>query len=239
MRTQSQLAYILHKRAFRDTSQILEVFTRDYGKLSLMSRGSRSPKSKQNVILQLHQPLLIGWSGRGEIPLLNNAEAAELKPPRLTGRALLSAIYINELVSYLLHKHDVHGPVFDIYHACLYQLQGCKQLEPVLRLFEKNLLAELGFALNLQCDADSGEAISPNRMYRYFVEHGPVQVAPGNRTAAQPEVSGSSLLAYAEDQLGDVAVLKEIKNLNRHVLNHHLGNRKLRSRELFQRPQSL
>ncbi len=234
MRIQSQLAYILHKRAFRDSSQILEVFTRDHGRLGLLSRGSRSAKSRRAGLLQLYRPLLIHWSGRGELPVLSAVEAAEIRAPALHGRALLSAMYVNELLMHLLHRHDVHQRLFERYHECLYRLQG-GPVEPVLRLFEKDLLAELGFALNLSHDADSGEPIEPAARYHYQVEHGPVRVTQPDSTA-RPLLHGRSLLAYGANTLDSADTLREIKQLSRHVLNHHLGHRKLRSRELFRRP---
>ncbi len=234
MRIQSQLAYILHKRPFRDSSQILEVFTRDHGRLALLSRGSRSAKSRSRGLLQLYRPLLIDWSGRGELPVLASAEAAEIRAPKLQGRALMSAMYVNELLVHLLHRHDVHQRVFALYHDCLYRLQS-ESAEPVLRLFEKKLLAELGFALNLTHDADTGEPVLPEAEYSYHVEHGPVRTARGDATP-QPLLTGSSLLAYAANDLATDEHLRQIKRLSRYVLNHHLGQRKLRSRELFRRP---
>ena len=235
MRAQSQLAYILHKRPFRDSSQILELFTRDHGRLAVLSRGSRSPKSRINGLLQLYRPLLVSWRGRGELPVLGAVDAAEIHPPRLFGRALMSAMYVNELLMHLLHRHDVHQQVFQLYHDCLYQLQS-GEIEPVLRLFEKDLLAELGFALNLTHDADSGEALAPDQHYAFFVEHGPVRTSRAQASASQPVLTGGSLLAYAANDLRSAENLRQIKRLSRYVLNHHLGHRKLRSRELFRRP---
>jgi DNA repair protein RecO (recombination protein O) len=235
MRAQSQLAYILHKRPFRDSSQILEVFSRDHGRIALLSKGSRNPKSRVNGLLQLYRPLLISWFGRGELPVLGAVDAAEIRAPRLYGRSLMSALYVNELLMYLLHKHDVQQHIFQIYHDCLYQLAE-KNVEQSLRLFEKNLLAELGFALNLRHDADSGEAVQPGSNYSFYIEHGPVKTAASASTSPQLVLSGSSLLAYADENLNTVESLKEIKQLNRVVLNHHLGHRKLKSRELFRRP---
>lgn len=239
MRTYSQLAYILHKRAFRDTSQILEVFTRDHGRISLMSRGSRNPKFRQNALLQLHRPLLLGWSGRGEMPLLNNVEAAEMKAPRLVGRSLLSAMYIDELIIYMMHRHDVNESLFQLYHDTLYALQQ-SDIEPVLRLFEKRLLDCLGFSLHLEADADSGAPLHDEHYYQYLPDHGPVAVDESQRRSGQLLiVQGRALKAYACNDLHDPALLRQIKRLTRHVLAHHLGGRKLRSRELFRRPAGL
>ncbi len=235
MRTQSQLAYILHKRAFRDSSQILEVFTRDHGRLALLSRGSRSARSRQGGLLQLYRPLLIGWSGRGEMPLLTAAEAAEIRPPALNGQALISAMYINELITVLLHRHDPNAELFDAYHHCLYGLQG-EGLESVLRLFEKQLLACLGFGLNLETEAEHGGPISADLYYSYHPEHGAVEISGHqSTTAGTPPISGASLLAYAADELESPDTLREIKQLTRSVLGFHLGPRKLRSRDLFRR----
>ena len=237
MRTHSQLAFILHKRAFRDTSQILEVFTRDHGRLSLMSRGSRNPKSRQNALLQLHRPLLLGWSGRGEMPALSSVEAAEFKAPELTGHSLFSALYVDELISYLLHRHDVNVPLFQLYQDTLYALQQT-EIEPVLRLFEKRLLDCLGFSMQLDTDAGTGEPVSPEASYQYLPESGPVRIHDKASGSGAMIISGRCLLAYAHNRLDDPEVLSSIKLLNRQVLSHHLCGRPLRSRDLFRRTVS-
>ena len=236
MRVETQLAYILHKRPFRDTSQILDVFTRDHGRLSLMSRGSRGSKSKIGGILQIFRPLLVSWQGRGEMPFLNNTEIADIKAPSLSGRVLMSAMYINELLVYLLHKNDVHADVFDQYHECLYALEAASNIEIVLRLFEKNLLQQLGFGLNLVNDADTGQPVIAGRHYAYFFEHGPVLCDQSRASKMNPVVSGDSLLAYEQEQLLTGAQCAEIKALMRYVLSAHLGHKKLKSRELFRKP---
>jgi DNA repair protein RecO (recombination protein O) len=236
MRVETQVAYILHKRAFRDTSQILDVFTRNHGRLSLMSRGSRGVKSKTGGLLQAFRPLLISWQGRGEMPFLNNVEIADIKAPSLSGKTLLSATYINELLVYLLHKNDVHDDIFDQYHECLYALQGASNIEIVLRLFEKKLLQQLGFGLNLVNDADTGQPVEASRHYAYFFEHGPVSCDENRHSRANPVVSGESLIAYEQNQLEAGRQCAEIKALMRYVLSTHLGHKKLKSRELFRKP---
>jgi DNA repair protein RecO (recombination protein O) len=237
MRVETQLAYILHKRAFRDTSQILDVFTRDYGRLSLMSRGSRGAKTKTGGLLQILKPLLIGWQGRGEMPFLNSIEIADIKAPALSGKLLMSAMYINELLVYLLHKNDVHADIFDRYHECLYALEDTPNLEIVLRLFEKNLLQQLGFGLNLVNDADTGLPVEASRHYAYFFEHGPVLCDKDRHTRINPVVSGESLIAYEQNQLESGHQCAEIKGLMRYILSAHLGHKKLKSRELFRKPR--
>lgn len=237
MRVDTQVAYILHKRPFRDTSQILDVFSRDHGRLSLMSRGSRGSKSKTSGLLQIFRPLLFSWQGRGEMPFLNNVEIADIKAPALSGKVLMSAMYINELLVYLLHKNDVHADIFDRYHECLYALADASNIEIVLRLFEKNLLQHLGFGLNLVNDADTGQAVEAGRYYAYFFEHGPVLCDQDRHVSVNPVVSGASLIAYEQNRLEPGRQCAEIKVLMRYVLNAHLGHKKLKSRELYRKPQ--
>jgi DNA repair protein RecO (recombination protein O) len=235
VRVETQVAYILHKRAFRDTSQILDVFTRDHGRLSLMSRGSRGAKSKTSGLLQIFRPLLLSWQGRGEMPFLNKVEIADIKAPSLSGKALLSATYINELLVYLIHKNDVHADIFDQYHECLYALEDTPNIEVVLRLFEKNLLQQLGFGLNLVNDADTGQPVEANSYYAYFFEHGPVSCDEHRHSQVNPVVSGESLIAYEQNRLEVGRQCTEIKLLMRYVLRAHLGHKKLKSRELFRK----
>ncbi|MDH5483894.1 MAG: DNA repair protein RecO [Gammaproteobacteria bacterium] len=232
MRVQDQPAYILHQRPFRDTSQIIELFSRDYGRLSVISRGSRSAKSKLKSTLQLFQPLHVSWSGKGELPLLTRAEPAEYKPPVIKSRALPCGFYINELIVRLLHQHDIHEELFDLYHNVMYAFGNNDELEVTLRLFEKELLQLLGFGLNLVSDADSGELIDEQSDYIYYIEHGPVRVTSLVKTD-QLIISGKSLLAYEKSVLDSGSVRREIKQLMRNIINYYIGSKPLRSRELF------
>jgi len=238
MRVTTQAAYILHKRAYRETSQILEVFTRDHGRISLLSKGSRASRSKTSGVLQLFQPLLISWQGRGDLPYLSSVEMSGCKPPGLKGKSLLSAIYINELLVYLLHKNDVNENIFDSYHAVLFALQSSPQIEQELRLFERDLLQHLGFGMNLECDADTGIVLDKNTLYAYHFEHGPVSTVTGQSLAC-PVISGDSLLSFNRGVLQNSQQRTEIKMLMRYVLSHHLGGKKLKSRDLFRRSSGI
>jgi len=239
MRVETQVAYILHKRPYRDTSQILDVFTRDYGRVSLMSRGSRNPKAKVAGLLQILSPLLVSWGGRGDLFFLNSVELADLKPPGLKGKSLKSAMYVNELLIYMLHKNDVHTDVFDLYHECLYDLREILNIEKTLRLFEKKLLQSLGFGLNLVTDADTGKPVEKHCHYAYHFEHGPVLCQENRQSKHNPVLSGGSLIAYENNQFESEHHFSEIKSLMRYVLNGHLGHQKLRSRELFRKSTRL
>jgi DNA repair protein RecO (recombination protein O) len=235
MLVNTQIAYILHQRAYRETSSILEVLTKDYGRVSLMARGCRGARSKIAGNLQLFTPLVISWQGRGSLPYLKSVERADLKAPVLKGKALLSAMYVNELIMYLLHKDDVQEAVFEQYHHCLYNLEDRENLEISLRKFEIKLLEILGFGLNVLTEADTGKAIDGSAQYHYHLEHGPV--LSHGKPSSQVTISGAclhGLAAEAYQQLADNnQYLAELKQLMRFVINHHLGHKKLKSRDLF------
>lgn len=232
----AQIAYILHKRAYRETSSILEVLTKDFGRLSLMSRGCRGARSKIAGNLMLFTPLVISWQGKGAMPYLKSIERANLKPPVLKNRALLSAMYINELLMYLLHKDDVHEDIFEHYHRCLYLLENVDNLEISLREFEVELLKMLGFGLDLNTEADTSSPIQVDEMYNYYFEHGMVK-GTGNTKSNAPKISGACLMALRDKQYQEIAKsddqLSELKQLMRAIIGYHLGSKKLKSRELF------
>ncbi|RDH84722.1 MAG: DNA repair protein RecO [endosymbiont of Galathealinum brachiosum] len=233
MRVQDQPAYILHHRAFRDTSQILEVITPDYGRLSLMSRGSRGAKSRLKSILQPFRPLIVSWSGKGEMPTLTGAEPQTVKTITLTGKALPSAFYVNELIIKLLHKHDVHESVYRLYESVIRLLADKHEIEPILRLFEKQLLEELGFGLNLSVNAETGEAVLSDDEYAYYLEHGPVAISSVHDESYILKLSGKSLIDLDENTLDNIQSLKDAKRLMRVVLNYYLEGKPIKSRELF------
>jgi len=233
VKVQDQPAYILHHRPYRDTSQIVELLSRDYGRVALVSRGSRSAKSRLRAVLQPFRPISISWTGKTELATLTAAEPATRKPPQLTGNALPCAFYINELLIRLLHRFDVQQEIFQLYEATLYALQQHQQLESSLRLFEKQLLQYLGFGINLSVDADSGEPVNEQLQYHYFVEHGPVLTPVAAQEQNQLTISGASLLAFERDELTSPTVCREVKSLMRHVLAYYLGGKPLKSRELF------
>jgi len=235
----TQIAYILHQRAYRETSSILDVLTKDYGRVSLMARGCRGKRSKIAGNLMLFTPLLVSWQGRGDLPYLKSIDRADLKAPVLKNKCLLCAMYINELLMYFLHKHDVHEIIFEQYHHCLYELENNNNLEITLRKFELKLLELLGFGVNLHSEADTGELILADEMYHYYLEHGLVKCCD-NSAVSVPQISGNCLLALSNEQFQIIAeskhYLAELKRLMRFVINHHLGNKKLKSRELFKPP---
>jgi len=200
-----------------------------------MSRGSRGPKSKLKALLQPFNPLFVSWAGKGELPLLTKAELSDQKPVRLSGKVLPSAFYINELLMRLLHRHDVNEEVFMLYQDVLLNLAGTQCLETDLRVFEKHLLQILGFGLNLVMDMDANEQVQEKLNYAYYIEHGPVLVSDSNFDPKQLVLQGKTLLAFDNDILVEDDIRKEIKSLMRYVLSYYLGDKPLKSRELFRR----
>jgi len=231
-RTDLEPAFVLHARPWRETSLIVESFSRCHGRLGLLARGARRPKSRMRGLLQPFIPLLLSWRGKGELATLTGAEAEGSVLP-LSGSAAIVGFYVNELLLRFLHRHDPEPLLFDHYRAALDRISRAGDPEPVLRIFEKRLLQAVGYALELECEADSGRAIEPDERYRYAVNSGPERWS-SSRTSGVC-VSGSTLLALAREQLDDRRVLGEAKLLMRSIIDEHCGGRALVSRRLWRR----
>jgi len=230
MRVAQAPAFVLHHYDYSETSLLLEVFVRPHGRLGVLAKGARRTRSPLRTVLVPFQPLMIGFTGRGELPVLTLAEP--LRPSAaVTGRALFCGLYLNELLMRLLHRHDPHERLFDSYAATLERLSNEPSEETVLRVFEKRLLEEIGYGLVLDHDVDDGSTLDPNAQYRYLPERGPV------RAQAQDDegivVQGASLLALAREQLDEPAAQRDCKRLLRVLLARQLGERPLSSRKLF------
>lgn len=226
-----QPAFILHQRPFRDSSALLEVFSRDFGRVGLVARGARGGKSRLRGTLQAFRPLLVSWVARGEMGTLSGAEADGPVHP-LTGTAVFSGFYINELLLRLLPRQDPHPDLFGPYTETIRAL-GAQAGERPLRVFEKRLLESLGYGLLLDRDAHTGAIIEPDLAYEYRLEIGPVPVQ--GRTAAGLQMAGSSLLSLHREQLGDVRSASDAKRLLRAALALYLGDRPLKTREVLRR----
>jgi len=235
MRVIQEPAYVLHHHDYGETSLLLEMFTRRHGRLGVVAKGARRARSPLHAALIPFQPLVMGFSGRGELPTLTAAEPAGAAPA-IAGAALFCGLYLNELLLRLLHRHDPHERLFENYSEALGRLGDGRDTEATLRVFEKRLLEDIGFGLVLDHDIQGGAPIQPKQSYRYLPERGPVpaHAADGEGIAVQ----GSSLLALAREELVDETALREVKHLMRALLARHLGDRPLTSRGLF-RPRSV
>jgi len=221
-------AFLLHSWNFRETSLLLDIFSRDQGIVRLVAKGALRSKGGRFGILQPFLPLGLAWAGRGELGFLTAAET-QGKAYALVGKTLFCGFYLNELLLRLLPPHDPHPGIFEAYGRSLARLEGAGGLDESLRGFELALLEELGYGLLLEHDAVSGEAIRPERYYDYHIEQGPVE----SKAAGGQAVRGSVLLGLREGRLAGAEDIQESKRLMRRVIHHHLGGRPLKSRDLF------
>jgi DNA repair protein RecO (recombination protein O) len=232
-RVQLQPAYVLHHRPYRDTSRILELFTRDYGRISLFARGARGARKGGASLVSVLQPfnrLLVSWSGRGEAGQLTGAEfdggLAVLPPERL-----VNGFYLNELLLKLSARHDSHPEVFVLYAETIEALKASADAVRPLRIFEKRLLDALGYGLALERDALTGLAIDPQARYHYRPEQGALRASE----AADPDTlySGAVLLSLAREELENAAVCADARRLLRAALDRCLDGRELKSRQVM------
>jgi len=225
-RVSRQPAFIIHRRPYRETSALVDLFTRDFGRVGAVHRGARGKKTVSPI--QPMQPLLVDWSGRGDLKSINSAERVASNPA-LTGERLYSALYVNELLLRLLPPFDPHPELFEFYTRLLPSIALAEDIERVLREFELSLLSALGYAAELTRVAGTGDEPDPDGLYVYTPGLG-LQPAIGT---VGTQVSGSTLIAIAAGDLTDKETRRTAKFLMRACLTALLGGRPLASRELF------
>ena len=236
-RRDDQHAFVLHAYPYRETSLIVEALTADHGRVALVARGAKRPRSELRGVLQAFQPLLLSWAGAGELKTLLRAEWRG-GLPLVSGSALLCGFYLNELLLKLLAREDAHPRLFGDYADALARLADGADQAAVLRQFELRLLTELGYALPLTHEADTGAPVDPEARYYYAFERGPrLTVAePGRR---YPQVRGATLLALAGQDYTATDAAAEAKRLMREVLDHYLEQRAIFSRRVVRDLQAL
>ncbi|OGT77755.1 MAG: DNA repair protein RecO [Gammaproteobacteria bacterium RIFCSPLOWO2_02_FULL_52_10] len=222
--------YILHQRHYRETSLILEVFSRNNGKLTLVARGAKKRNAGTSPLMQINQKLNIAWTIRGEMGTLTAIEAAGTNY-NLGGSRLIAAFYMNELLMRLLHKYEPHQELFDTYENALRLLQQSFNEEAILRVFEIELLKSLGYGLVFDHDVISGKPIEQDKLYFYQIDFGPTTTPPQDREYVK--LSGKTLIALAQSAIQEPYQLQEAKQLTRRILKNYLGTKPLASRDLF------
>jgi DNA repair protein RecO (recombination protein O) len=237
MRITLEPAFILHHRPYRETSMLLDLFSQEHGRISVVARGVRQSKSRLKSLLQAFVPILVSWQGKGELMTMLTAEPNE-QPIRLTGECLFGGLYLNELLMRLLPKHDPHPQLYTIYKQTLLELQGAHLQQKTLRLFEKKLLEELGYGLQLKQDAAGKNNFAVENFYRFHPEHG-FELCAEQRAIIAADFSGKSLLALAADELDDEVSLRDAKRLMRIAMAPLLGIQPLHSRKLYSQQVSL
>jgi DNA repair protein RecO (recombination protein O) len=225
--------FVLHQRPYRDSSQLLECVTVRHGRVGLVARGSRRPTraNGRRALLQPFVPVRLSWVRRGELGRLTHVEA-DGSSHELEGQRLFAGYYVNELLLRLMARGDPNAEVFSCYSRCLAQLAGAASVSRALRLFEIGLLGALGYGLELDVDAASGEPLRADSRYVFEPELGPRAV-----DQAEPNTdvfSGSELISLRERDLGDDATLRAAQRLLGRVLRLYLGDRPLRSRLVLQ-----
>lgn len=226
MRVQQQPAFVLHARAYRESSLLLECFTREHGRVGLVARGVRRERSRwPRALLQPLVPLQIDWSGAGELATLVGIDA--VGPPfALDGERLLSAMYLNELVLRLTARGDAYPQMFANYIETLGRLSVGAATAWTLRRFERDLLADLGYAVVCEHEADSDTVIEDTEDYVYFAEHGP---RPWQGQSGVLRLRGSALSALHTDSEPDATDLAALRRLMRYLIGQQLGGGSLRS----------
>lgn len=223
-------AWLLHHRPWSDSSRILELLTRDHGRVTLFARGVRRGGSTLKAVLQPFVPMAVSWTGRADGGSLTGAELAGECRPLPPGR-ILSGFYLNELLLRLLPREESQPEIFGAYSATLEALAGPAGEQETLRLFEKLLLEQLGYGLDLGHEAGAGEPLEADRYYHFRPGHGMF------RAVAEPAPEGSylggDLLALAAGRLDTPRSLSSARRLLREALAHCLEGRGLRSREVM------
>ncbi len=224
MRVAPTPAFVLFRKPYRDTSLLLEIFSRDHGRVGLIARGVRSPRSRWRSRLQPFCALEMGWSLHGDLGRLTSAE--EYGPARLMApERLVFGWYLNELLLRLLARHDPHPELFLPYDRALDALSRGDPEAPVLRRFERILLELTGFAPTLDTDVQ-GEPVNADGRYAFDAGRGLKRALSGEPGT----VSGRAALALAEDRL-EPADLADALRITRAALAEALQGQRLRTRD--------
>lgn len=230
-RVTEQPGFVLHSYPYRETSLIIDVLTRDHGRIALVAKGAKRPHSALRGVLQTFQPLSLAWLGKGELRTLTKAEwVGGLRP--LEGDALLSGFYLNELLVKFCARDDPHDKLFQHYLTTLHHLAHGEPAGIILRAFERVLLRETGYAVAFdRCTQTRGKVV-PERRYVFHPDWG-VRPARGDEPSDWPVISGQTLLDMEQDDYSRAQTVQQSKLLMRFLLNHHLGGVPLNTRQIL------
>jgi DNA repair protein RecO (recombination protein O) len=224
-----QPAFVLHSYPYKETSLIIDLFTRDFGRVALIAKGAKRPHSQLRGVLQTFQPLSSSWVGKSELRTLTDAEWVGGMLP-LEKTALLCGFYLNELLVKLLARDDAHPALFDHYVATLNQLAHNEPAPIVLRKFERALLRETGVSADLSRCTVTRAPVRADVVYVVDPERGP---RPERASDQSPRVAGKTLLDMEREDYQDAATQSQSKQLMRFLLAHHLGGAPLNTRQIL------
>ncbi len=230
IKSQLEPAYILHHRKYGETSLLLDVFSKEHGRISLLAKGARRNRKQQSIAFDLYQQYLMSWIAKTDLGTLTDIEPGQTSF-NLKNKQVFCGFYMNELIINLLHRHEPHPDLFAAYELTLSELNQDKAEDIVLRYFEKRLLQILGYGLVLDCDVLTGEPIDADASYFYEFELGPA--SKSSRPDSAFTITGKTLLELDREQLIDKEQIQEARNLLRAILSRQLGNKKLASRDLY------
>lgn len=231
-RVSDELAFVLHSIPYKETSLILDVFTRSYGRMALIAKGAKRPHSVLRPVLQRFQPLAVSWSGKSELRTMTKAEWLGGVPP-LVGDALLCGFYLNELLVKFTAREDSHEDLYDEYAATIHLLgQDPKDLEPILRPFELALLRETGFAAALDRCVDTNQSPLDDEHYVYQPERG-LRKLQADDPGHWPVMTGKHLGLMSAKDYSDPETLSQSKNLIRFLLGLHLQDQAMTTRQIL------
>lgn len=218
-------AFVLHKKPYRNSSALVEFMTRDQGRIRVVAKACSRPTSKFRGLLRPFLPLRISASGRGELLTLTEAEASAMEYS-LNPIASACGFYLNELLLLLLQKQDPYEQIFFAYEKALTDLSTVDGLEITLREFEKKLLKELGYALNLAVD-QWNEPIKPENRYKFSAGQGlfPVDQDDG--------LSGEAILAFSQADYSKPSTIKAARQITRQALSYLLNGKELKTRGYY------
>jgi DNA repair protein RecO (recombination protein O) len=228
-RVTGQPGFVLHSYPYKETSLIVDMFTRDFGRVGVVAKGAKRPLSKLRGVLQTFQPLSVSFSGKLELRTLIDAEWVGGMLP-LEKTALLCGFYLNELLVKLIARDDKHPALFDHYVSTLNQLAHGEPPPIVLRKFERALLKETGVAADLGRSTTTRGPVDPARDYVVDPEKGAREAMPAD---VWPVVSGKTLLDMEREDYGDPVTQAQSKQLMRFLLAHHLGGAPLNTRQIL------
>jgi len=214
MKVELTPCYILHRRDYRETSLILEVLSKEHGRVSLVAKGAKRNKKQQGVSYSPYQKYLMSWVSKTELGTLIDVELASVMNP-LNPQQMMLGFYVNEIVLRLLHKHESHPELFDAYDSTIFALSKDNSEQILLRYFEKIILQSLGYGVIFDQDINTGEAIRAEGNYYYKLDFGPSSDIQDNGLGVT--VTGKTL----------------IKILLRSLLKQYLGDKPLASRQLY------
>lgn len=232
-RYEQQSCWVLHRRPWRESSLIIEVFSHEHGRLGVVAKGARGGRSPWRGLSEPFGPLLASWTRRGELGTLTGLESAGRRMT-LIGRALWCGLYANELLLALIGRDEAVPEIFDAYGRLLGDLAGGLDQAHALRRFELKLLEGLGVVPDLAQEAVTADPIVPEGLYHLLPETGLIATASPGREV----FSGRAALALLEDAAPPAEVAREARALMRLLLDFRLDGRKLKTRELFRQTRS-